>query len=349
MEDVYSQNKLLKHLDRLDSWEKTGFVYPILVDFELTNKCNNRCPLCTGPRDKDVTTMDIEKAKRVIVQLKEIGVKAITLGGIKGDPSCHPNLEEIIRYIKQNNMEVSLVTNGYQLPEKVINAVVDCCTWVRVSLDASNPEAYKKTHGMNEEAFYQVIENLKKLVSRKKELNQDITIGVSYLIGPPTINGIYDATEIAKNIGVNYIRFRPFFMWESKKELAVKKYETMMEDINRAQKLNEENFIVSYAEDRCTTVQTEKKRPYNECYAHNFVTSISPDLKVYPCCILKNNPKYLFGDLNEKTFKEIWESERRKAVIKSINFSDCPYPCMLEKHNEFLWNLKKNIPHSNFL
>lgn len=45
-QNLFTKNKLLKHLDRLDLWQQQGYTYPILADFDLTNKCNNKCPKC---------------------------------------------------------------------------------------------------------------------------------------------------------------------------------------------------------------------------------------------------------------------------------------------------------------
>ena len=39
--NLYSQYKLLKHLNRLIKFEKEEFTNPIFIDLDLTNKCNN--------------------------------------------------------------------------------------------------------------------------------------------------------------------------------------------------------------------------------------------------------------------------------------------------------------------
>ena len=344
--NIYSQYKLLNHLDRLNNWKKGRIVFPILVDFNLTNRCNNKCPLCTSQK-KDNTTITLQDAKNIILQLAEIDVKAIGYGG-GGEPTCHPKLEEIMRFTKKNCVEVALCTNGYRLSEGVMDAVIDCCSWARISLDADGPEVYLKTHGMPEVAFNKVVENMSKLVEKKKKTKSGVVLGISYLLGSETISGVYNAAKLCKEIGFDHIRFRPFFIWENNKEIKLDKEFTYRE-LRKCEGLKDNKFSISYPKDRLEAIVGERKRTYNTCHVHHFNTTITPDMKIYPCCMLENNAKYPLGDLKEKSFKEIWESEERKEAYRRINLQDCPNPCMLEKHNELLDAIVRDLPHSNFL
>ncbi|MDP1728840.1 MAG: SPASM domain-containing protein, partial [archaeon] len=73
------------------------------------------------------------------------------------------------------------------------------------------------------------------------------------------------------------------------------------------------------------------------------------DLKMYPCCIFKNNPKYCLGDLSKQSFKKIWKSDARKNVSERINLKQCPNPCMYHQDAELLSAVKEPIKHYNFL
>ncbi|MDD5012061.1 MAG: radical SAM protein [Candidatus Nanoarchaeia archaeon] len=346
MTELYSEFKLLKNLDRVDYWKKGKVVYPILVGVNLTNKCNNRCPLCTSRR-KDNTTISFEDAKRIIQELKDVDVKAVGYGG-GGDPTCHENLEEIIRLTKSKGMDVAVCTNGYKMSDGVIDAIVDCCSWMRISLDADGPEIYKKTHGMSKDSFYRVIENMSKLAIKKRAKNSEIVIGAAYLLGPETVSGIYNAAELCKKIGIDGIRFRPFFEWKGNK-LKKEEGDFMYSELERCKELENNDFSVSFTKDRCESVTVGRERKYTKCNVHHFNTLITPDMKIYPCCMLEDNPAYVLGDLKEKSFREIWESDERKNAYEKINLRDCPNPCMLEKHNEILHAFKEKITHSNFL
>ncbi|MDD5012060.1 MAG: radical SAM protein [Candidatus Nanoarchaeia archaeon] len=347
-QDLYSQYKLLKHLDRLIAWRDGEIVYPIAADFNLTNKCNNRCPLCVSSESRDNTTVNFEDAKRIIQELKDVGTRSIYFAG-GGDPTCHENLEEIIRLTKSKDMDVAVCTNGYKMSDGVIDAIVDCCSWMRISLDADGPEIYKRTHGMSKDSFYRVIENMSKLAIKKREKNSEIVIGAAYLLGPETVSGIYNAAELCKKIGIDGIRFRPFFEWMNSEKFPEKEREIMLREFEFCNRLKSNNFSVSYPEDRLQAVVTKKIRHYDKCYVPHVITAISADLKLYPCCVLRNNPKYVLGDLKEKSFREIWESDERRKVHEKIDVNDCPNPCQYEKDNKIMHAVIEKITHSNFL
>ena len=61
--DKYHPSKLLPHLKYPD--------YPVMVDFDTSNVCNNKCPKCIGINGKDNTIMDLEDTKRIIKQVND--------------------------------------------------------------------------------------------------------------------------------------------------------------------------------------------------------------------------------------------------------------------------------------
>ncbi|UCD54972.1 MAG: radical SAM protein [Candidatus Omnitrophota bacterium] len=364
--DLYSQNKLLQHLERLLMWKREGFAHPIFIDLDLTNRCNNRCPLCVTSQNRDQTTMPFGLAKDVISQLKSMNVKAILLVG-GGDPTCHPNLGEVIRFIKRKGLEVAINTNAYKISKDTIKTIVRCCAWVRISLDAGTPAIYKKTHAMNKKAFYQVVDNISNLVDEKRKRKRNIVLGATYLIGPHTIEGIYDAARLCKKIGLDKLRYRLFepeidgteislSKDERKKAAPVrpwsftkKEKENMFNELKRCKEFEDEYFSFSYSEDRFEAVIKGKSRSCKRCHITHFITSITPDLKVYPCPYLKNIEKYCLGDLTKENFKEIWFSDKRKKTSEKINVERCFHSCKYEKQNELLHNIKKAMFHPNFL
>lgn len=384
--DVQSRFKLFNNLDRVLHWVETGQSFPILVNMTLTNRCNHRCPLCTSREFLDDRTMPTEEAKRIIAEVAKLGAKAIGLGG-GGDPTCHPDLAEIISFIGDQGLEVALNTNGQLLDEAIIQAAVRHCTWIRVSLDADSPETFKKTHGLGEEAFAQVVHNIGALVAEKRRTGSEVTLGTTYLVGPHTLAGAFDATSKVRDLGVDYMRLRPFFEWDQSAShddeedrdatgkvrpsrayaARVAFQDEMVLQLARCESLTNTTFLASFPKERALAAGQHKVRHHRACYVHHFEAVISADLKIYPCCMLEDNAKYSLGSLLGKSFEEVWQSQGRKDAYGRIDFSDCPNPCMLEKHNELLWELKHDelrpetrvsdllaasrtkFPHANFL
>ena len=340
--------KLFKHLDRLNEWITTGDAFPIMVSIDLTNACNNFCPHCMGVRP-DANSIPFEKVKEIIIEAKELGTKSIGLGG-GGDPSVHPKITEIIEFIHEQGLEVGMFSNCFRLPDKLMSIIINYCTYLRVSLDAGSAEIYKQTHGMDEKAFNKVIENIKKMNKMRKELNKPIVIGAGFLVGPHTLDGIYPAAKLYKEIGLDYIRIRPFFDGFGIKRLNEGEQKKAEIEFKRCLELKDSSFNVTYPAHRIEWMgDYTRVRPFKKCNIHFFETVITANQEVYPCCHLSGIKKYCFGSLKGQSLKELWHSERRREAYKGIDFTDCPNPCSLDSHNKILWDIEKPIAHSNFL
>ncbi len=374
-----STAKLLAHPEQVNAWLDGKNPFPVMVDMDLTNACNHMCPSCVGSRNReneaipvvddlqsfqlDNTAMPLEVAKRRIDEFAEVGVQAMIFGG-GGDPTMHPNLAEIVRYVKGRGMEVAVNTNGMRLLPEVQEALTDCCTWVRISLDADGPAIYKIMHGMPEAGFRKTVANIGSLVTTRNTKGQDLVIGLTYLLKPETRPGIYGAAELARQLGVNYIRFRPLFNWHGLRNLQEKEATAIMTELDRAKTLETEQFEVSYPQDRLAGMLTTPERHHKKCYIPHFVTSVSAHGYLAPCCLMKGNPAFSkHGDLNARSFKDVWNDQARQAAWEDIDFSYCPTPCMQEGNNEVLWDIKQDfvqhgrrpaplqadVPHKNFL
>ena len=111
-----------------------------------TNRsCNNSCEWCYAKKAKG-GDMDVDNAKECIDALCEIGIKNITLIG--GEPTIYPHFFELVDYIKQKGLSVSLATNGRKFRDidfvnKIIKSKID---GINISIKAlSEEEYYEKT------------------------------------------------------------------------------------------------------------------------------------------------------------------------------------------------------------
>jgi molybdenum cofactor biosynthesis enzyme MoaA len=61
--------------------------------------------------------------KRRIDKLKELGTSVVAFSG--GEPMLHPDLDDLIRHIRNHGMMAGLITNGYYLVPKRIEQLND--------------------------------------------------------------------------------------------------------------------------------------------------------------------------------------------------------------------------------
>lgn len=345
----FSESKLLGHLDRLAQWRATGSTVPVMIGIDITNICNHRCPGCVGSMGQDTTTIPLADMERLIGQFAAAGVRSIQLTG-GGDPSCHPHLPEILRTARAHGLESALFTNGQVLRDDAVEAIVECCTWVRVSLDADSPDMHARVHGVRPESFHKVLDNIARLVARRRETGSPVTIGTSYLVGPHTASGMRNASVIARDLGVDYIRLRPFFNWDGKSPFTPEEARDVLADLGACRALSTETFRVSFPAGRTEWIaESGDGRSFTACNVHHFVTVVTADMKVYLCCHTRDMDRYCLGDLSRQSFADLWESERRRQVYENIDFRDCATPCMMSGHNELLDRLAAPVAHANFL
>ena len=84
-------------------------------------------------------------------------------------------------------------------------------------------------------------------------------------------------------------------------------------------------------------------KDYDRCYGYNFCPSIDWNGRVGVCLYRMNEEKYVFGDLNKKSFSEIWAN---KEVFYPVT-KDCQNCCKNHRINQILFTAKQT-GHINF-
>jgi len=345
----FSSDKILKHLDRVNSWLRGENPVPITVELDMTNLCNHRCPECSGWRfqNRDTNSLSIELAKDIIRQLAGAGVRGLIFTG-GGEPLCHPYIKEAVKLAHNLNLDVGFITNGSLIDEEISRVLLEKCTWIRVSLDAASAQTFKTIHGLDGDAFDKVVNNIALLTKMKRKLKSITTVGVGYLTCDYTKDEMYDMTALCKKLQVDYLQFRPMQLNNNGK---FEYHRTNIEgEIFRCLKQSSDGYKVLYSKHKYDMMkQKGYGRSYGKCYGQQFATVIAADARMYVCCHMRGFDKYCIGDLQKNTFLEIWDSRQRKKVVENIDFHDCIPLCRDNTFNQVLWNIKQPREHINFL
>jgi MoaA/NifB/PqqE/SkfB family radical SAM enzyme len=116
--------------------------HPILAQVVPIRRCNLDCSYC-NEYDKVSDPVPLDAMLRRIDRLAELGTTIITLSG--GEPTLHPNLDEIIRRIRERGAIATLITNGLLLTpdriEKLNRAGLD---YLQISIDNAVPDEVSK-------------------------------------------------------------------------------------------------------------------------------------------------------------------------------------------------------------
>ncbi|MCK4916604.1 MAG: radical SAM protein [Candidatus Omnitrophica bacterium] len=108
------------------------------IDIELSRECNNFCMYCFTNAGKAVDNeLSISEIKKVIREGKDIGIKQVVIVG-GGEPLLYKGLEEIIDFIKNNDLEIIILTNGLLLDTKKLDYFYKNKVHIIIKLNAIN-------------------------------------------------------------------------------------------------------------------------------------------------------------------------------------------------------------------
>ena len=116
--------------------------HPLLAHIIPIRRCNLSCKYCNEYDDfsKPVPTGTMF---RRVDRLAELGTSVITISG--GEPLLHPDLDDIIRRIRQHGMIAGLITNGYLLTDERIERLNHAgLEWLQISIDNVTPDEVSK-------------------------------------------------------------------------------------------------------------------------------------------------------------------------------------------------------------
>lgn len=139
------------------------------VYFYLTATCNLSCRHCWidpgrhRPGD-DGRVLDPGLLKSVVEQAGPMGLKGVKLSG--GEPLIHPQILDILEYLRTRNLAVQIETNGTACSPEAAQAIAGITSrFVAVSLDGVDAETHEWMRGRTG-CFEQTLQGIRNLVDR---------------------------------------------------------------------------------------------------------------------------------------------------------------------------------------
>lgn len=172
---------------------------PPSLEIEPTNLCNLRCVTCpcartTYPRGY----MDIDLFRKIISEAAEIGVQRIHLF-LRGEPTLHPHIFEMIAFIKSKRLPVHLTTNGMTLtPERgaeLLRCGMNSADQLTFSFIGHSKEAHEAT--MVRVDHDRVVANILSLMKLRQEMR----------VNGPVIETILNATSETEHEQPEFVQF----------------------------------------------------------------------------------------------------------------------------------------------
>lgn len=120
---------------------------PSLISWNLTKKCNLRCPHCYmeagRPAARELTT---DECRALIDEMQALGTEMLILTG--GEPLLRKDIYDLARYASRQGLWVVMGTNGVLVTDKVAQKMVECgVKGVGISIDSVDPQKHNAFRG----------------------------------------------------------------------------------------------------------------------------------------------------------------------------------------------------------
>lgn len=267
---------------------------PISVSFEPTTSCNLRCPECpsglraftrpTGMLNQDFFRKTIDEISKELLYL---------IFYFQGEPYLNTGFLDMVKYASSKGLYTATSTNAHYLTDENARKTVESgLDRLIISIDGTTQDVYTSYRvGGNLE---KVIQGAKNIVKWKKELNSTKPfVFFQFLVVKPNEHQIEDIKQLAKEIGVDQVRFKTAQVYD---------YEEGNRLIPTIDKYSR------YRKNEDGTYKIKNKMG-NHCWRLWHAPVITWDGLVVPCCFDKD-AQHKLGDLKQQSMKELWQNEK---------------------------------------
>ncbi len=277
--------------------------YPISISFEPTTSCNLRCPECpsglraftrpTGMLQNDFFRQTIDQLSRDLLYL---------VFYFQGEPYLNPTFLDMVKYASEKGIYTATSTNAHYLTEENARKTVESgLDRLIISIDGTTQDVYQQYRVGGK--LHKVLEGAKNIVKWKKELKSKTPfVFFQFLVVKPNEHQIEDVKRLAKEIGVDEVRFKTAQVYDYGNDP-----NKLIPTISRFSR---------YRRNKQGEMEI-KNALSNHCWRLWHATVISWDGLVVPCCFDKD-AQHPLGDLKGKSFKEVWHNDKYKRFREQV-------------------------------
>jgi radical SAM protein with 4Fe4S-binding SPASM domain len=296
---------------------------PSLIFWEITAECNLRCKHCVVSADKKLQQeLTTDEALMLVDEWARLGVQNITFSG--GEPLLRPDMFEIARYAKSQNINLQIATNGTLVTPSVVSELKSLAMDVQISLDGSSPEVYGRFRG-NNRAFYDVVRGIEAL----RAAGMNFTLAT--VVTKSNVQDIPNILKLVEQYGIQAFRLIPFIpLGRGKKnknlELEPSEMKELTVYLRGIRKKAAFDILPMEFEETLEEPFNQRIDPADPsaCGGAIHYTTVTPEGCVLPC-------HYFYGvkteNVHDHSFSWIWHNSRFLNYFRSLRIRDFKGGC----------------------
>jgi radical SAM protein with 4Fe4S-binding SPASM domain len=299
---------------------------PYLVSWNLTRRCNLRCPHCyieavTGPQPE----LSTGEAKLVIDELSYLNSRLmLILSG--GEPLLRDDLAEIVSYATEAGFITVLGSNGTLLTDEALDILKESgLKGMGISIDSTVPKQHDAFRGM-QGAWDLSISALRAARERKIETQMDVTITDA------NWREIPEFIELGASLGVRAVNF--FFLVctgrAMRTDISTEHYDEALGKIAflsaRERRLMARARCAPHVNRMMYQAGTPVAEGTRGCLAGRSYIRIDHEGNVTPCPYMP----LMIGNVKEQSLSSIWENA---PALRRLRQEPCGGRCGICEFN----------------
>lgn len=301
-------------------------ILPVTIDLEPVNTCNFRCPHCQVTHwKKEASRLESEGFTNLLKQFPFL--QSVKLQGM-GEPLLNRRLPEMIREGEEHGLEMSLISNGSIVSDSIKEKLCSLdSTTVTFSLDGASAGTFERIRVRGN--FERVCRNIAELVDYRNQTCSSLTIQIWTVVTRENIDELEEIVALARQLGVDGLTFQPFLSDWGKDEI---RHEILAMRIDAKEPSTDEMFVGAERLAKnlglpLTVYRSNLLTKKKKCSWPWTSTFIAANGDVVPCCIIADSDTAKMGNIFEKPFKEIWNSNSYRELRNRLRNHDLPDYC----------------------
>ncbi len=294
-----------------------------------TDNCNMRCIMCNQWRETKTNELTLAEWKDVIDQLAAAGIKKIGFNG--GEPLLRKDLPDMFAHAKSHGMAISLITSGYLLDEKRLEALLAAGVGhVTMSIDGVGDQ-YERIRGRE----WARVEKAAKLLGAAFRAGR-VDASIGFVIMHQTLGHLPDLRAFCRRVGVpltfSLVDSTPFFFQIPENDMTAHnsnwvgpedkpKLEQIQRELLEMKGQDYHSVVGTYANiDYITDYFKDPLQAKIPCTVSQVRVMINSRGEVYGGCWSMGG----WGSLREKSLRAILDSPAYREAHRAMFRKECP-------------------------